>query len=333
MKYLVTGGCGFIGSNYIKRLLKKSPDAEVVNVDCLTYAGRPENVQEVANDSRYMFYKANIQNAEMIEEIFRLEGPIDYVINFAAFSHVDRSILEASEFVMTNVVGTFNLLEACRKFGFVRKFIQINTDEVYGQIPAPESSVEKDMLDPRSPYSSTKASSGLLALSYYTTHKVPVIVTRCVNNYGSNQLPEKLIPLFVTNLIDGEKVPVYGDGLQVREWIHVEDHNDAVDFVIECGNPGEIYNIGSGEERTNLEITELILNTLGRDKTFIKYVEDRKGHDRRYSINCNKIKQLGWVPKRQFEEAMMETINWYVENQWWWKPIKKDLQEYYKRQY
>ena len=319
MKYLITGGCGFIGSNYILQLINTS-DVEIVNVDCLTYAGRKENLVSIEKDPRYKFYQVDIRDEKKLQEVFEIEKP-DVVVAFAAESHVDRSIKDASAFITTNVLGTFNLLEAALK-SKVDLFIQIGTDEVYGAIPPPNSSVETDPLDPRSPYSSSKASSDLLALSYYSTHKLPVIVTRCCNNYGPRQYPEKLIPLFVTNLYEGKKVPVYGDGKQIREWIHVDDHNRAVDFIIAHGKPGQIYNIGSGIGQENINITILLLDLLGKDRSLIKYVEDRKGHDRRYSIDCSKLKSLGWHPIHSFSTGMSETVQWYLDNGDWWRPLK-----------
>lgn len=321
MKYLITGGCGFIGSNYILQLLERTSNVQVVNVDCLTYAGRPENLASLEQDIRYKFYLADIRHPVVMDKIFEIEKP-DVVVAFAAESHVDRSIENAGAFIHTNIVGTFNLLEAARKFG-VGTFIQIGTDEVYGQIPMPQSSVETDPLDPRSPYSSSKASGDLLALSYHTTHKLPVIVTRCCNNYGPRQFPEKLIPLFITNLMDGLSVPVYGDGRQIREWIHVDDHNRAVDFVIQNGQPGQIYNIGSGVGLENIDITHRLLQSLNKDESSIRHVEDRKGHDRRYSIDCSKLHSMGWQLQHNFEEGLAKTIKWYIDNEYWWKPLKK----------
>jgi dTDP-glucose 4,6-dehydratase len=330
-KYLITGGCGFIGSHYIKNLFLNETNIQVANIDCLTYAGKLENLQSICTNPNYVFYKINVKDRNAVEQIYQIEKP-DIVVHFAAFSHVDRSILDAAEFIETNIGGTFNMLEAARKFG-VGQHVTIGTDEIYGQIAHPNSSVETDPLDPRSPYSASKASSDLLTLAYYSTFKTPTMVTRCSNNYGGFQLPEKLIPLFVTNLIEGKKIPVYGDGKQIREWIHVDDHNSAVNFVLEHGKSGEIYNIGSGEERTNLEITDIILETLNKGQDSIQHVEDRKGHDKRYSIDCSKLRNMGWKPQREFKEAMKDTIMWYVNNPGWWQPIKNDLQEFYQKQY
>lgn len=322
MKYLITGGCGFIGSNYILQLLRRTRHIAVANVDCLTYAGRKENLVSVEDDNRYTFYKEDIRDAEAMNRVFETEKP-DVVIAFAAESHVDRSIKSADAFITTNINGTYTLLEAALRRP-PKLFIQIGTDEVYGQIPAPRSSSETDSLDPRSPYSASKASSDLIALAYYSTHGLPVIVTRCCNNYGPRQFPEKLIPLFITNLMEDKKVPVYGDGKQVREWIHVDDHCRAVDHIIEHGVPGEIYNIGSGVgDMTNLDITYRLLGLMFKDESHIEYVEDRKGHDRRYSINCNKLRQqLKWQPAHSFDIGMEETVHWYQNNVEWWRPLK-----------
>lgn len=321
MKYLVTGGCGFIGSNYLRYVLDET-DVEVVNVDALTYAGRLETVADVMeeHEERYSFCHVDIRDLDRLDDVFNRHKP-DIVVHFAAESHVDRSIEDADAFITTNIVGTHNMLEMAFKYG-VKKFVQIGTDEVYGQIPEPLSSRETDVLDPRSPYSASKASADLLALSYYTTHGLPVVVTRCCNNYGQYQFPEKLIPLFATNLQDGGTVPVYGDGKQVREWIHVYDHNSAVQFIIQAGKPGEIYNIGSGVDYTNIEITKKLLELTGRDESAITYVEDRKGHDRRYSIDCSKLRLLGWRPEIGFQEGLEETVAWYANNQEWWRPLK-----------
>lgn len=318
-KYLVTGGYGFIGSNYILQLLKKNPDVEVCNVDCLTYAGREENLESIKDDPRYRWDPLEITTG-YLGMIFNEFKP-DIVVHFAAESHVDRSINNSMPFVRTNICGTAAMLGEALRVG-VKKFIQIGTDEVYGQIPAPQSSVETDPLDPRSPYSASKASADLLALSYYTTHGLPVIVTRCCNNYGPRQYPEKLIPLFVTNLMEDKKVPIYGDGQQVREWIHVDDHNRAVDYIIQHGKVGEIYNIGSGVEKVNLDITEMLLNHLNKGWESVEYVEDRPGHDRRYSLDYTKLRGLGWMPMYSFEEGLKETIEWYKNNEDWWKPLK-----------
>lgn len=330
IKYLVTGGAGFIGSNYIHYLLKKHSDVHIINLDKLTYAGNLENLNDVENDPRYEFIKGDIGDEALINDLI---PRVDIVVNFAAESHVDRSIGAPDDFIKTDIFGTFVLLEACRKHG-VQKFVQISTDEVYGSTEA-ESFKENDPLMPSSPYSASKTGADRLAYSYFVTYKIPVIITRCSNNYGPNQYPEKLIPLFVTNAIEDKNLPIYGDGLNVRDWIFVEDHNDAVDFLITHGTDGEVYNIGGGNEMTNIMITDLILKTLEKPVTLKTFVSDRPGHDRRYSVDCTKIKKMGWTPKHQFAEAMTKTIEWYVENPAWWQKIKsgeylKYYQEYYK---
>jgi len=320
MRILVTGGLGFIGSNFIRQIIAEYPDDSIVNLDKITYAGNPENLKDVAGDPRYTFVQGDICDLDVVDSVFR-EHPIDAVVHFAAESHVDRSIEDASVFVRTNVLGTHVLLEAALNHG-VERFVHISTDEVYGSIQS-GSFRETDNLNPSSPYSASKASSDLLARSYYITHGLGVIVTRCTNNFGPYQYPEKLIPLFATNLLDGKKVPVYGTGRNVRDWIHVADHCRAVDFVLRHGEPGEIYNIGGGAEKTNLEITEGILRALGKDESMIEYVRDRPGHDWRYSLDSSKLRAMGWKPEFDFETALQATVRWYTENEWWWRPLKR----------
>jgi len=320
MKILVTGGAGFIGSDFIRYMLGAHPDYNIVNLDSLTYAGNLNNLKDCDTSQRYTFVHGDICNSTLVHSVMERYG-IDTVVHFAAESHVDRSIADASIFVKTNVLGTYTLLEAS-KLQKVRRFIHISTDEVYGNIQE-GSFRETDILSPSSPYSSSKAGSDLLALSYFTTYNLPVIVTRCTNNFGPYQYPEKLIPLFVTNLIDGQKVPVYGTGKNIRDWIHVNDHCRAVDLLLDKGNSGEIYNIGGENEKTNLEITEKILALLKKDDSMIEYVEDRPGHDFRYSLNCSKIRALGWKPSQSFEEGLIDTVRWYIQNEWWWRPLKK----------
>jgi len=319
MRLLVTGGLGFIGSNFIRQMLEEHPGDSIVNLDKVTYAGNPENLKDIAGDPRYTFVQGDICDLDVVDSVFR-EHPIDAVVHFAAESHVDRSIEDASVFVRTNVLGTHVLLEAALNHG-VKRFVHVSTDEVYGSIKT-GSFRETDNLNPSSPYSASKAASDLLARSYYITHNLPVIVTRCTNNFGPYQYPEKLIPLFVTNLIEGKKVPVYGTGQNVRDWIYVLDHCRAVDFVLRHGEPGEIYNIGGGAEKTNLEITAKILELLGQDESMIEYVPDRKGHDFRYSLDFGKLRALGWEPAYTFDDALAATIKWYAENEWWWRPLK-----------
>jgi dTDP-glucose 4,6-dehydratase len=320
MKILVTGGAGFIGSDFIRYMLGAHPDYNIVNLDSLTYAGNLNNLKDCDTSQRYTFVHGDICNSTLVNSVMERYG-IDTVVHFAAESHVDRSIADASIFVKTNVLGTYTLLEAS-KLQKVRRFIHISTDEVYGSIQE-GSFRETDILSPSSPYSSSKAGSDLLALSYFTTYNLPVIVTRCTNNFGPYQYPEKLIPLFVTNLIDGKKVPVYGTGKNIRDWIHVNDHCRAVDLLLDKGNSGEIYNIGGENEKTNLEITEKILALLKKDDSMIEYVEDRPGHDLRYSLNCSKLRALGWKPSQSFEEGLIDTVRWYIQNEWWWRPLKK----------
>jgi dTDP-glucose 4,6-dehydratase len=317
MRLLVTGGSGFIGTNFVRDQLARHPERSVVNLDALTYAGNPANLADLAADPRYVFVRGDIRDAALVGELM---GEVDAVVHFAAESHVDRSITDPGAFVSTNVQGTFTLLEAARRDG-VDRFLHVSTEEVYGSI-AEGAFRETDPLRPSSPYSASKAGSDLLALAYHMTHGLPVVVTRCSNNYGPYQFPEKLIPLFVTNLLEGRKVPVYGSGTNVREWIYVLDHCRAIDFVLDRGAPGEVYNIGSGVEKTNLEITDALLRLLGRDESAVEHVDDRKGHDFRYAIDCSKLRALGWTPAFGFEEALAETVDWYRANEAWWRPLK-----------
>jgi dTDP-glucose 4,6-dehydratase len=316
LRYLVTGGCGFIGSNFIRALLSSQEDVEVVNLDMLTYAGNPQNLLELQDDSRYRFVNGDICDPQAVETA--MEG-VDIVVHFAAESHVDRSIHDGSVFVRTNVLGTNTLLQ-CAVSRRLDKFIHISTDEVYGS--ATEGSFkEGDPLNPSSPYSSSKAGSDLLALSYYNTYGLPVLVTRCTNNYGPYQHPEKLVPRFITNLLDGKKLPVYGSGSNVRDWIHVEDHCSAVRFLVHKGRPGEIYNIGSGNELTNMDVTRRIILALGKGEESIEHVEDRKGHDFRYSLDSSKLRSMGWNPERSFDSGLLETVEWYKTHRGWWEPL------------
>jgi len=328
-RYLVTGGAGFIGSNYIRYMLKKHRDVEIINLDKLTYAGNPDNLKDIQADSRYKFIKGDICDEVLVNKIMT---EIDFVVNFAAESHVDRSIGAPDDFIRTDVFGTFVLLEAART-NKIEKFIQISTDEVYGSIDK-GSFTENDPLMPSSPYSASKTGADRLAFSYFVTYDLPVIITRCSNNFGPFHYPEKLIPLFVTNAIENKNLPIYGDGKNVRDWIYVEDHCDGVDFVCQNGRLGEVYNIGGGNERTNLEITDRILKKLEKPQSLMTFVKDRLGHDRRYSVDCSKIADLGWQPKHNFEEALDKTISWFMENNWWWKKLKNgEYMEYYKQQY
>jgi dTDP-glucose 4,6-dehydratase len=332
-KILVTGGAGFIGSNYINHILKERDDYFIVNLDKLTYAGNLENLKESENYPNYRFVKGDITNSELVEYLFK-KYEIKYVINFAAESHVDRSILGSEVFYRTNVIGTNVLLETARRFE-VKKFLQISTDEVYGSLGNEGLFTEGTPLSPNSPYSSSKAGADMMALAFYHTYGMPVSVTRCSNNYGPFQFPEKLIPLMIINALNNKSLPVYGDGMNVRDWIYVIDHNKAVDLVFEKGKSGEVYNIGANNEMPNINIIKLILKILGKPETLIQYVKDRPGHDRRYAIDASKIEnELGWKPSFNFETAIDYTIKWYLENQKWWERIiSGDYQKYYSLQY
>jgi dTDP-glucose 4,6-dehydratase len=318
LNILVTGGLGFIGSNFIRHILEKYRNYRIINLDKQTYAGNPDNLKDVENNPNYYYVKGDICDADAVSRQMR---KVDTVVHFAAESHVDRSIEDASSFVRTNVLGTFTLLDSALKNN-IRRFIHISTDEVYGS-RVEGSFKETDILTPSSPYSSSKAGSDLLARSYYITHELPVIITRCTNNFGPFQYPEKLIPLFITNLMENKKVPVYGTGKNVRDWIYVLDHCKAVDFALHKGDPGEIYNIGAGSERSNIDITKKIIEILGSDGSMIEYVKDRPGHDFRYSLDCSKMNRLGWAPDHDFDDALTSTVGWYVKNRWWWEKLKQ----------
>ena len=316
MKQLITGGAGFIGSNYVRYVLDHTDD-EVVVYDALTYAGNLSTLKDVDDDPRYSFVKGDICDPGPLEEAM---AGVDAVVHFAAESHVDRSIAGADDFVTTNCFGTNIVMDIARRLE-VSRVVHIGTDEVYGSVEE-GSSLETDPLEPRSPYSASKAGSDLIALSYHHTHGVPVTVTRCTNNFGPYQYPEKALPLFTTNLLDGGKIPLYGDGLNERDWLYVDDHCSGVHLVLHEGAPGEIYNIGAGNETANRVLVDKLLALLGKDESSVEYVEDRLGHDRRYSVDIAKITALGWRKQRTLDEALEATVDWYRANEWWWRPLK-----------
>ena len=327
---LITGGCGFIGSNYARYVSRHHPEYKMIVLDKLTYAGNPENISDLKNNPNFSFIKGDICDEKLITEIV---PKVDYIVNFAAETHVDRSISEPDAFIKTDIFGTHNILEAVRNSSNVKRFLQISTDEVYGSI-LEGSFREDDPLEPSSPYSARKAGADLMCLAYWTTYKTPILITRSSNNYGPYQYPEKVIPLFVTNLIENKQVPLYGDGLNVRYWLYVEDNCVGIDLILHEGKLGEIYNIGAGEEVTNLELTHLLLEMLDKPKSMIRPVEDRKGHDRRYSVDCSKLRSLGWKPLADFKESIKQTVAWYQANRAWWEPLKSgEFKEYYKKQY
>lgn len=330
-RILITGGCGFIGSNFIHHMLAKYP-YHVVNFDKLTYAGNPENLVDIANNPRYEFFKGDISERSDLERVFAEK--IDIIVNFAAESHVDRSIIDPDAFIRTNIGGTFQLLEMARASG-VERFLQVSTDEVYGSLGKEGKFREDTPLAPNSPYSASKTSADVLAMSYYKTYNLPVLITRCSNNYGPYQFPEKLIPLMITNALNNIELPIYGDGMNVRDWIHVQDHCEAIDAVLHNGNDGSVYNIGGENERTNMEIVTTILDILNKPQSLIKYVKDRPGHDRRYAIDSTKLKtELGFTPRKNFKTGMEETVQWYIDNKGWWERIKSgEYMEYYKNMY
>ena len=330
---LVTGGCGFIGSNFVRLALAECPDARVLNVDALTYAGNLENLRDVEGDARYAFVKADIADAEAMGAVFG-RGEISAVINFAAESHVDRSILSAADFIRTNITGTHVLLEAALAHG-KPLFVQVSTDEVYGALGEEGFFTETTQLAPNSPYSASKASADLLVRAYHETHELPTVVTRCSNNYGPYQFPEKLIPLFLSNAMDDKPLPVYGDGLYVRDWIHVQDHCRAVLAALTKAPAGGVYNVGARNEVANIDLTKKILEILGKPDSLIQYVKDRPGHDRRYAIDSTKIEtDLGWKPRVPFDAGLRDTVQWYLDHRPWWEHIKSgEYLKYYDEQY
>jgi len=332
VEVLVTGGAGFIGSNFVRYALSAHEDWRVTTLDKLTYAGRIENLHDVMDHPRHTFVRADICDRSTTTPLVRRSH---IVVHFAAETHVDRSIQAAGDFIRTDVIGTFVLLEAAREAPALHRFIQISTDEVYGSV-AEGSSRETDELRPRNPYSASKAGADRLAYSYFATYGVPVVVTRASNNYGPYQFPEKVVPLFITNAIDNLPVPLYGDGGNVRDWLHVADHCRGIDVAIERGTNGEVYNIGGGNEVKNVDLTHRILTLTGRNESLIKRVADRPGHDRRYSLDTTKLGRLGWAPQQDFAEGLAATVAWYRENEWWWRPIKEQdpaFREFYQSQY
>ena len=332
VEVLVTGGAGFIGSNFVRYALNHRPDWRVTTLDKLTYAGRRENLHDVIDHPRHQFVHGDIGDAPLSSPLVERA---ELVVHFAAETHVDRSILAAGDFIRTDVEGTFVLLEAARRAPRLRRFVQISTDEVYGSV-ATGASVETDELKPRNPYAASKAGADRLAYSYWATFNVPVIVTRASNNYGPYQFPEKVIPLFATNAIDDRQVPLYGDGRNVRDWLHVDDHCRAIDLLIEKGGDGEVYNIGGGNDVMNVDLTARILAALDKPASLINRVPDRPGHDRRYCLDTTKLRSLGWAPQVPFEEGLRAAVDWYRHNEWWWRPIKEQdpaFRSYYQAQY
>jgi dTDP-glucose 4,6-dehydratase len=329
MKLVVTGGAGFIGSNFVRHVLREHPDDRVVNLDKLTYAGNPANLADIARDPRYTFVQGDVCDATLVRDV--LHGA-DAVVNFAAESHVDRSLVEPDAFLRTDVFGVFTLLEAVRALKIPR-FLHISTDEVYGSV-AQGSSSETDPLRPSNPYSASKAGGDLLALSYWRTHGVPVVITRSSNNFGPYQYPEKVVPLFITNALDDQPLPLYGDGRNVRDWLYVLDNCAAIDLVLRRGRDGEVYNIGGGHEVENVVLTHEILRLTGKPETLIRPVTDRPGHDRRYSVDSTKVGRLGWRPRHPFAAALQTTVRWYREHETWWRPLKSgEFRAWYERQY
>jgi dTDP-glucose 4,6-dehydratase len=333
MRVLITGGCGFIGSNLVRHLLRTRPQAEVVNLDCLTYAGNLESLSDLEGDPRHHFVRGDVCDRELVSDLLARKK-IEAVMHLAAESHVDRSILGPEVFCRTNALGTATLLEAARRAG-VRRFVQVSTDEVYGSLGPTGKFTETTPLCPSSPYSASKAGADLLALAYHHTFGMDVVVTRCSNNYGPYQFPEKLIPLMIMNALEGKSLPVYGDGLNVREWLHVEDHCAALALLLEGGRGGEVYNIGSNDERGNLQVVRRILEVLGKPESLIRFVTDRPGHDRRYALDSSKLRdELGWRPRHDFEGGLAATISWYLDNERWWRRVTSgEYASYYDTQY
>lgn len=330
--FLVTGGAGFIGANFVIYMLEKYPEYNIIVYDKLTYAGNLDNLLAVSDEPRYHFVKGDICDPDTVANTIE-KYEIDTIVNFAAETHVDRSIMDPDAFIKTDVYGTYVLLEAARKFGLER-YHQISTDEVYGHVPHGHSSLETDNVEPRSPYSASKAGGDLMAIAYYITYGLPVTITRGANNIGPFQYPEKVVPLFATNAIDGELLPLYGDGKQMRDYQYVVDHCEAIDLVLHKGKYGESYNVGTGQEMENIAMVEILLEALDKPWSLVKHVRDRPGHDRRYSINTTKIRELGWEPRHTPREAIIKTAQWYQNNEWWWRKIKSgEYKKFYEAQY
>lgn len=331
LRVLVTGGCGFIGSNFILYLLGRYPDCQIVNLDKLTYASNLDNLREAEDDPRYRFVQGDIGDSALVGEIIK---EVDVVFNFAAETHVDRSLMDGGAFITTDVYGTYVLLEAARRQPGLRRFIHISTDEVYGEMAAGRSARESDPLRPRSPYAASKAGADMQCLAFIESYGLPVIITRAANNIGPRQHPEKMVPLFVTSALLEQPLPLYGDGLQVRDWLFVEDHCRALDLILQQGEPGQVYNIGADNYQQNLGVAEAILDLLGKPRSLIRFVEDRQGHDRRYSLDWSKLRSLGWTPDHDFSAALEKTVAWYKAHRWWWERIYAGpFRHYYEKQY
>lgn len=329
--YLVTGGCGFIGSNFIIRLLRERPRARVINLDALTYAGNRDNLSEVEDDEGYRFVEGNICDPRVVEE---LVAQADMIVNFAAETHVDRSLIEPGAFIHTDVYGTYVLLEAARRHPNVKRFLQMSTDEVYGDVTEGVQSLETDLLHPRSPYSASKAGAEMQCRAYIETYGLPVVIARPANNVGPRQHIEKFVPLFTTNALNDEPLPLYGDGRQVRDWLFVDDNCEALDLLLHEGEAGAVYNIGANNHRYNIEVAETIVDILGKPRSLIRFVEDRLGHDRRYDVNSENLRALGWSPRHTFGAALDETVRWYADNRWWWEKVRAgEFKQYYEQQY
>ena len=330
-RIMVTGGCGFIGSNFILHLLDRYQSCRVVNLDKLTYASNPANLRDVEGDPRYQFQQGDICDADIVKQLMT---NVDVVFNFAAETHVDRSLMEAGSFILTDVLGTHVLLDAARSHPNVRRFVQVSTDEVYGEMPPGVYAKETDPLHPRSPYAASKAGGDAQCIAFFESYGLPVIITRAANNIGPRQHVEKLVPLFVTSALRDQPLPLYGDGRQVRDWLYVDDHCRALDLVAREGQPGEVYNIGADNHEENIRVAEAILRLVEKPLSLIRYVEDRKGHDRRYAVDSSKLRALGWLPQHDFLSALEGTVRWYSESRWWWEPIYAGpFRDYYERQY